>query len=204
MNFNKISAKPLKPSTLTMQGISKRTIEEHYKLYEGYCNKTNEIRTKLQSVDLSTANQTYSEIRELKVELSFALGGAINHEIYFANLGGSGGPANGRVAELINREFGSFDAWSADLKATGMGGRGWAWLALDFETGHLFNYIGDAQNTYPIWRSMPILALDVYEHAYYLDYAVNRAPYIDAYMKNIDWDDVNNRLASAEKMFNAR
>ncbi|HLH72946.1 MAG TPA: superoxide dismutase, partial [Chloroflexota bacterium] len=195
--------KPLKPSTLTMQGISRRTMEEHYKLYEGYCNKANEIRQKLQSVNLSTANQTYSEIRELKVELSFALGGAINHEIYFANLGGGGGPASGRVAELINRDFGSFDSWAADLRATGLAARGWAWLALDLATGHLFNFIGDAQNTYPIWNCSPILALDTYEHAYYLDYAVNRGAYIDVYFQNIDWEDVNRRLATAEKMYHA-
>ena len=67
-------------------------------------------------------------------------------------------------------------AWRADLKATGLAGRGWAWTAYDWDEGRLFNYIGDAQNTFPIWNATPLVALDVYEHAYFLDYQTDRAP----------------------------
>ena len=140
---------------------------------------------------ISGANQVYSEIRALKVELSFAIGGIKNHEIYFEHLGGGGGDPDGLAGELIKRDFGSVDAWRDDLKATGMAGRGWAWTAYDWDEGRLFNYVGDAQNTYPIWNATPLVALDVYEHAYFLDYQTDRASYIDAFLDNLDWDVVN-------------
>ncbi|MGC8833157.1 MAG: superoxide dismutase [Armatimonadota bacterium] len=198
-----LKAKELKPSLFEMSGISRRTVEEHYKLYQGYVNKHNEIVKKLASVDLSTANQTYSDIRELKVELTFALGGVKNHEIYFEHLGGNGGKPSGRLLELIERDFGSYDAWAADLKATGIAARGWVWLAFDHDYGYLFNYLGDAQNTFPVWNATPILALDTYEHAYFIDFGTNRAAYIDAFFANLDWEPVARRLEAAERMYRA-
>ena len=72
-----------------------------------------------------------------------------------------------------------------------MAGRGWAWTAYDWDEGRLFNYIGDAQNTFPIWNATPLVALDVYEHAYFLDYQTDRASYIDAFFENLDWATVN-------------
>ena len=86
-----IAARELKPALLELDGISRESIEAHYKLYEGYVNKRNEILGRLADVDLSAANQVYSEFRALKVELSFAVGGVKNHEIYFEHLGGGGG-----------------------------------------------------------------------------------------------------------------
>ena len=191
-NHEEITPRQLKPELLELDGISRESIEAHYKLYEGYVNKRNEILEKLGSVDLGAANQVYSELRALKVELSFAIGGIKNHEVYFEHLGGDGGDPHGRVRDLIVRDFGSVDAWRADLKATGMAGRGWAWTAYDWDEGRLFNYIGDAQNTYPIWNATPLIALDVYEHAYFLDYRTDRAAYIDAFLENLDWSTVNN------------
>ena len=131
-----------------MDGISRASIEAHYKLYQGYVAKRNEILTKLGEVDLAAANQVY-EIRALKVDLTFAIGGVKNHEIYFEHLGGEGGNPVGAIGELIERDFGSADDWRADLRATGMAGRGWAWTAYDFDEQRLFNYVGDAQNTFP-------------------------------------------------------
>ena len=190
-NQQEITARQLKPGLLELDGISRASVEAHYKLYQGYVAKRNEILGKLADVDLSTANQVYSEIRALKVDLTFAIGGIKNHEIYFEHLGGEGGEPDGPMAKLIARDFGSTDAWRADLKATGMGGRGWAWTAYDWDEGRLFNYIGDAQNTFAIWNATPLVALDVYEHAYFLDYQTDRASYIDAFFKNLDWGVVN-------------
>ena len=189
--FEEIAARELKPELYELYGISREAVEAHYKLYEGYVNKRNEILGKLASVDASTANQVYSEIRALKVELSFAIGGIKNHEIYFEHLGGGGGDPDGTVATLIKRDFGSVDAWRSDLKATGMAGRGWAWTAYDWDEGRLYNYVGDAQNTFPIWNATPLVALDVYEHAYFMDFQTDRAAYIDAFFGNLDWDVVN-------------
>jgi Fe-Mn family superoxide dismutase len=189
--FEEITPRELKPALLELDGISRESVEAHYKLYEGYVNKRNEILRKLAEVDASAANQAYSELRALKVDFTFAVGGVKNHEIYFEHLGGDGGKPHGLIADLIARDFGSVDEWRADLKATGLAGRGWAWTAYDWDEGRLFNYIGDAQNTFPIWNATPLVALDVYEHAYFLDYQTDRASYIEAFFNNLDWDVVN-------------
>jgi Fe-Mn family superoxide dismutase len=190
-NHEEIAARELKPELLEMDGISRAAVEAHYKLYEGYINKRNEILKKLADVDHASANQVYSDLRALKIDLSFAIGGVKNHEIYFEHLGGGGGDPAGAVGALIERDFGSIQDWRTDLKATGMGGRGWAWTAYDWDEQRLFNYIGDAQNTFPIWNATPLIALDVYEHAYFLDYQTDRASYIEAFFNNLDWDVVN-------------
>lgn len=182
-------AKPLRPELLKLNGISAKTMEEHYKLYEGYVKKANEILNKLKEMDPdpAAANPTYSEIRELKVEFSRAVGGVKNHQAYFAHLGGKGGQPGGKLLEHIEKDFGSFDRWARDLKATGIAARGWAWLALDLQTWKLMNYIGDEQNTYPVWNATPLVALDVFEHAYFIDYGTKKGDYIDAFLKNLDW-----------------
>jgi superoxide dismutase, Fe-Mn family len=186
-NHAEIVARELKPALYELDGISRQTIEAHYKLYQGYVAKRNEILGRLAGVDLSAANQTYSELRELKVELTFAIGGIKNHELYFEHLGGVGGDPKGAFGELVTRDFGSVDAWRADLKATGIAGRGWAWTAYDWDEGRLFNYIGDAQNSFPVWNASPLVALDVYEHAYFIDYGTDRSAYIDAFFANLDY-----------------
>jgi Fe-Mn family superoxide dismutase len=194
-NHVEIAAKPLKPALLELDGISKESVEAHYKLYQGYVNKRNELLTKLADVDLSTANQVYSDLRALKVDYTFAVGGVKNHEIYFDHLGGGGGDPDGAIGYLIKRDFGSVGSWKADLKATGIAGRGWAWTGYDWDEGRLFNYIGDAQNTFPVWNATPLVALDVYEHAYFADYLTDRPAYIDAFFKNLDWSVVNDWVA---------
>jgi superoxide dismutase, Fe-Mn family len=194
-NHDEITPRALKPSLLELDGISRETVEAHYKLYQGYVNKRNEILKKLADVDLSTANQVYSDIRALKVDLTFAIGGIKNHEVYFEHLGGNGGDPAGVFGDLVKRDFGSVEAWRADLKATGLAGRGWAWTAYDFDEGRLCNYIGDAQNTFPVWNASPLVALDVYEHAYFVDYGTDRGAYIDAFFNNLDYDVVNDWVA---------
>jgi Fe-Mn family superoxide dismutase len=193
----------LREESLKMDGISEKTMTEHYKLYEGYVKKYNEIMQKLSALtdeDYAAANQTYSLIRELKVELTFAVGGIKNHEIYFGHLGGKGGKPEGDLLAQIEKDFGSFENWEKDLKATAIGARGWVWLAWDQDYGYLFNYLGDAQNTFPVWNATPILALDTYEHAYFIDYGTARAKYVEAFLKNLDWTTVteNWEIATGE------
>src|SRR3954466_3731770 len=189
--YEQITARELKPALLELDGISRETIEAHYKLYQGYVNKRNEILGKLDGVDLSSANQVYSELRSLKVDLTFAIGGIKNHEIYFEHLGGTGGDPSGIFGSLVKRDFGTIADWKADLKATGMAGRGWAWTAYDWDEGRLFNYLGDAQNTFPVWNATPLVALDVYEHAYFLDFQNARGAHSDAFFATLDWAVVN-------------
>jgi Fe-Mn family superoxide dismutase len=191
-----IAPRELKPALLELDGISRASVEAHHRLYQGYVAKRNEILARLAALDRSGANQVYSELRALKVELSFAVGGVKNHEIYFGHLGGAGGDPTGAVKDLIERDFGSIGAWREDLAATGMAGRGWAWTAYDWDERRLFNYIGDAQNTDPVWNATPLVALDTYEHAYFLDYQTDRAAYIDAFFANLDWSVVNGWVAA--------
>ena len=194
--FEEISPRPLDARLQQLQGISRASVEAHYRLYQGYVAKRNEILGALVGVDLGKANQVYSEVRALKVDLTFAIGGIKNHELYFAHLGGPGGDPDGAFRVLAERDFGSVDAWRSDLKATGMAARGWAWTAYDWDERRLFNYLGDAQNTFPVWNATPLVALDVYEHAYFLDYQTDRPSYIEAFFENLDWDVVNGWIAS--------
>lgn len=182
-------------------GISKKTHDEHLKLWQGYANKTNEIRKKISEleIDPSKANQIYSEIRALMVDYSFAYQGYLNHKVYFETLGGDGGEAKGEVADLIKSSFGSFENWLNYWKAAGMAGRGWVYLCYNRADKRLYNYIGDAQNTFPIFDNVCILCMDLYEHAYYLDFQTARMKYIEAYLQCIDWDTVNKNLAEAKK-----
>ena len=183
-----------------LNGISARTMEEHYELYKGYVGKVNEIQKKLDGVDRTTANQIFSDLRSLRVDYSFAIGGVKNHDLYFSHLGGKGGAPTGKLKELIDRDFPSYDAWLADFKASGLAARGWVWLAYDHDLSILTTAIGDAQNTFPVWNATPILGLDVYEHAYWLDYGRLRAKYIDAFFNNLDWDVVAANLDRALAM----
>lgn len=186
-----------------LKGISARTMEEHYEIYKGYVPKVNEIQKKLDTVERGTASQIYSDLRSLRVDLSFAVGGVKNHEIYFGHLGGDGGKPTGRLLEQIERDFPSYEAWLADFKASGMAGRGWVWLAYDHDFRMLTTVVGDAQNTFPSWNATPILAMDLYEHAYMIDYGRARAKYIEAFFDNLDWGVVARNLERALAMQSA-
>jgi Fe-Mn family superoxide dismutase len=190
-SYEELAPRELKPALLELDGISRMSILAHYSLYEGYVDKRNEILEQLASADRASANQVHSELRALKVDLSFAIGGIKNHEVYFEHLGGEGGDPAGAVARLITRDFGSAQAWRSDLKTVGMTGAGWVWTAYDWDEGRLFNYVGDAQNTFPIWNATPLVALDLDEHAYILDFESDRGAYIDAFLNNLDWSVVN-------------
>lgn len=193
-----ISAQTFSEKIYSMEGITKKTVEDHLKLYAGYVNKYNEISEKLKGLtadDYAKANQVFSVIRSLKTELSFAWNGVINHEIYFSHLGGKGGMPTGSLADQINTDFGSFENYKKDMKASAMSARGWVWTVWHPAESKLINHIGDSQNTYAFWGAHPILALDTYEHAYFSDYGVNRGQYVDAFFANLNWDVVEKSFA---------
>ncbi len=188
-----IEIKKFNDSIYSMKGITKQTVENHLKLYVGYVNKYNEISEKIKTLtddDYTKANQVFSAIRSLKTELSFAWGGGINHEIYFNHLGGNGGTASGSLLKQIEKDFGSFDMYKRDMKASAISARGWAWTIWNSREKKLMNHIGDSQNTYSFWETTPLVALDTYEHAYFGDYGINRGLYIDAFFENMNWSVV--------------
>lgn len=174
-------------------GLSARQIDEHYNvLYKGYCNKINEITGKLTSVDLDDANATYSTIRELKREEVFTANAVRLHEGYFDNLGGDA-VSSGTIKNWLEEDFGSVESWEKEFRACGMAARGWVILAYDLADGRLHNYLSDIHSD-GVWGAIPLLILDVYEHAYFIDYATARKSYLDAFFKNIDWQTVNNLI----------
>ena len=189
--LDEIRLKPLKPALLQgTNGISAKTHQNHYKLYENYVKNSNALLKKLTDGGIDKP----ADMREVKLNLSFQLNGAKNHAIYFDQLGGAGGAPEGRMLKYLERDFGGVEKWTADLKATALGARGWVWLAYDFTTNRLINFIGDAQNEYPIWDAAPILALDMYEHAFWADFGTDKPAYLEAYLKSLDWPNVAARL----------
>lgn len=180
-----------------LKGISDDQISQHKDiLYTGYVKKLNEIEEKLKGVDLTSANQIYSELRALKIEEGFALNGMVLHELYFENLANEGGSPGGKLVEAITRDFGDIDRWTAEFKACGMAARGWVLLSLSHLDGKLHNYCLDSHNLNLPVCSTPLLVMDVYEHAYAIDYGVKRPPYIDAFMENVRWSKVEERFRS--------
>lgn len=186
-----MEAKPLKYRELP--GLSQKQLSEHHDiLYAGYVKKINEIREKLITIDKTSANATFSELREIKLEEGFAWNGVILHEGYFDNMEAS--PISGKILKMIEEDFSSLEKWQEEFRALGMAARGWVVLAFDMNDGKLHNYLCDMHNQGGIWNCVALLIMDVYEHAYFIDYATARKAYIEAFMKNISWDEVNSRI----------
>jgi len=179
----------------SLKGISDSQIQQHRDvLYKGYVDKLNAIEKELQAVSTEGANPTYSPYRELRKEEAFTANAIYLHEYYFGNLGGAGGPATGKAAELINAKWGSHEKWEAEFRAAGMSARGWAVLAWSNNDSAAHIYTMDMHDIGGVWNSVPLLVLDVYEHAYMVDYGVKRAAYLDVFFQNINWDAVSSRI----------
>ncbi len=187
-----------------LDGISRKNIEDHYKLYEGYIKKANSLRARLNDPAIyEEGNQVYSDLRAVSIEYTFALLGFKNHELYFGHLGGEGGEPNGRFADLLENEFkpGGLEGWKEAVRKGALSARGWVMVGYDLNDGSLFNYLMDTQNLWAVYNMVPVLALDVYEHAYVQDYdptPAGRGQYVEAFFRNLDWDHVNRQLAQAE------
>ncbi len=197
--------KPLSYSAL--DGISEKTLTVHHdKLYAGYVAKAKEIGEKLSVLshggDVSTANQSYSELRALKDGETFAVNGIYLHEWYFDTLGGNGQPA-GPLVEKITEQYGSLENFTNYFSANGMAARGWVVLCWDFQQQALRIYNADAHNQGGVWGCMPVLVLDVYEHAYFIDFGSDRKAYIAQWWKNLNWDKANELYAKAVAMSKA-
>lgn len=184
----------------TLKGISDRQIQEHRDvLYAGYVNKLNEIETKQKAV-AKAGNGTHSDYRELKLEEAFATNGVFLHEAYFENMDGHQSKCSGAILKLIEKEFGSYDAWKEDFVAAATSSRGWVVLAFNLLDGRVHNYLCDRHDLGGIWWCLPLLVLDVYEHAYMIDYGVKRADYIKAFFDNISWTAVNQRIEDIKRI----
>lgn len=178
-----------------MAGFSEAMLKNHFTLYQGYVTNTNKLLDTLEQMqkDGKAANP---EFAELKRRLGWEFNGMRLHEYYFETLGGNGKvDLNSRLARKKIEDFGSIEAWQKDFMATGaMRGIGWVVLYQDNLSGRLFNFwINEHDQGHPA-GCMPILVMDVFEHAFMLDYGLKRADYIGAFFKNIDWKAVETRL----------
>lgn len=176
--------------------INKEQFEVHKRLYEGYIKSINEIDLILGQGDAQRdqANATFSCYRELKRGETYALNGVILHELYFENIGGRFKEPSLAIANMIEHSFGRFENWQEDFIATAKASRGWAILCLDQRSQGLRNISLDAHDLGNIAYSAPFLVLDVYEHAYFLQYADKKADYINHFLQNINWKVVEERM----------
>jgi Fe-Mn family superoxide dismutase len=174
-----------------VKGLSQKLLESHYENnYTGAVKRLNAITAQLASLDIATA--PVFVVNGLKREELIAANSMIIHELYFDSLAGEGEPA-GALAEAIARDFGSLARWKAEFSAIGKalgGGSGWVMLTWSPRDKRLVNSWA-ADHTMTLANGRPILALDMYEHAYQMDYGAKAAAYVDTFMQGIRWDNVS-------------
>ncbi len=192
------AAKTFNLSGLT--GISDKTLQIHFKLYEGYVTNTNILNEKIAELSKGELGADQMPVySELTRRLGFEYNGMVLHEYYFGNLksNGTGDPDKASAfSKLAEANFGSYENWKKNFVTVGkMRGVGWAACYQDPTTGRLSNHWINLHETGNVAGFTPVLIMDVWEHAFLLDYApAERPKYIEAFFQNIDWDAVNARL----------
>lgn len=189
--------------TQKMEGLSSNQIDQHLKLYKGYVTKHKEITAQLDNLDIMNStpppNATYNPMRELLIEQTYALNGVVYHELYFGNLGGEGGEPKGNLRSAIEAYYGNASKFMDYLKAAGKNMRGWVIVGWNTRDQRIHTYGLDMHNMWSPASVIPIVVLDVYEHAYMIDHGINRAAYLDAFMKNMNWDVCGKRFDAVAK-----
>ena len=179
-------------SLIGMPGFSETILKNHFTLYQGYVNNLNKLTDIVAAKPKDAMNPEYAE---LKRRFGFEYNGMRLHEYYFENMGGKSQlNKSGELVKSLTAAFSSYEAWEEDFKATGkMRGVGWAVLYVDEKTGALFNvWVAEHQDNHFAGGKL-LLVMDVWEHAYMTDYQTNRAAYVEAFFKNINWDAVEAR-----------
>ena len=192
--------RPLPFDPARLDGLSERLINSHWQNnYIGSVNALNLVETRLAA---AMAEPDFPPLiyGDIKREQLHRTGSVVLHELYFGNLGGNG-RAGGEVQQALALAFGSFAGWEAEFRRTASalaGGSGWCLLALNAHTGALENYWMWDHMHAPA-TGMPLLALDMYEHSYHIDYGSAAARYIDAFMRNVNWEEVDRRYVRARR-----
>jgi Fe-Mn family superoxide dismutase len=178
-----------------VEGFSETLLNNHFTLYKGYVTNTNKVMDTLAAM-LKEGKAGTPEYSELKRRFGWEFNGMRLHEYYFENLGGKAAlDKAGKLGRKLAENFGSYEDWEKDFKATGtMRGIGWTILYQDNVGGGLFNqWINEHDVGHPAGCA-PILVLDVFEHAFMVDYGLKRADYIEAFFKNINWAAAEGRM----------
>ena len=188
-----------------LNGISNQTLEVHFKLYEGYVANTNGLNERIAAYVKEGGVQPADmpQYSELTRRLGFEYNGMVLHEYYFENMKRQGGgePGKGAFRTAVERVFPSFDIWKSDFTSVGkMRGVGWAICYLDPNTGFVSNHWIDLHETNNVTGFVPLLVMDVWEHAFLLDYKpAERPKYIESFLANVNWDVVDQRMAGGKK-----
>jgi Fe-Mn family superoxide dismutase len=182
-----------------LNGISDQTLEVHFKLYEGYVTNTNTLNEKISSIIQTGSISDMTTYSELTRRLGFEYNGMVLHEYYFDNMSKSGNvdpEKNSDFYKAAEKTFGSYDVWKTDFVGVGkMRGVGWAICYQDPNTGYLSNHWITLHEDGNVAGFKPILVMDVWEHAFLLDYKpADRPKYIEAFFSNINWSAVDQRL----------
>lgn len=183
-----------------LKGLSAKQIEEHEQLYRGYVSKRNEIAQQLSVADRTKANNaTNSPYRGLKLAETFAMNGDVLHRLYFQNLTPKITTVGAATLQLLEQNFGSLEAYKADLFAAAQSARGWAITGYALDDGRVYNFVLDTHNQMVPMLVIPLVILDVYEHAYMIDFGIKRVPYLDVFWQSLDWDVVEKRVEFTKK-----
>ncbi|MBI5415178.1 superoxide dismutase [Candidatus Peregrinibacteria bacterium] len=197
-NFNPRPYSDEEAKKLLSSVMSPETTDWHYnKHHKGYVTALNTIETSLPTADTSGINGNYSAFGELKRRLPWNHAGALLHDLFWYSLGGDGDHTKApTLMKAIEKHFGSFDAWKMDFINTAMGTKlsGWAVLTDDqLSSQRLLNVLVDDHQNGAIWGGIPLLALDMFEHAYYHKDGANRAEYIKNFFANLHWERLEKR-----------
>jgi Fe-Mn family superoxide dismutase len=186
---------------LGTEGFSDQLLKNHFTLYQGYVANTNKVLESLKNLEGEEKTGT-PEYTELKRRFGWEFNGMRLHEYYFGNMK-KGGTELSKDSELLKKimdDFGSYSSWMKDFKATGaMRGIGWAVLYSDVLHRRLFNVWINEHDVGHLTGGTPLLVLDVFEHAYTLDYGLKKADYIEAFMAAVDWEEVTERFDVSNK-----
>jgi len=192
--------KPLPFDPTKLKGLSEKLLRSHYdNNYAGAFRRLGQIETMVSNLPKDAPG---FHLKGLKMEELIATNSVILHEQYFGNLGGTG-KASGTLQQALAKQYGAFDKWEQEFRATSNalgGGSGWAILSLNLRDGELRNYIA-FDHTDNVAFGRPILVNDMFEHAYHMDFGARAAAYVDAFMQNVNWDELNRRYEEATKVY---
>jgi len=196
---------PKKYDLSTFTGMSKEQLDEHYKLYLGYVEKANELSDLSKDGNLYVdGNTTYSPVRSIKLGETYAINGVNLHQLYFENVTGSDDEKKKISKDLLKyiiAQFNDLKNLLYVLKVVGLSMRGWSIVAYDELANNLKVFGSDAHDVGAIWSvAHPLIVLDVYEHAYFMDFGTNRGKYIDTFIKNINWYVISNRFKNLKEI----
>ncbi len=183
-------------------GFSDTLLKNHFTLYQGYVTNTNKLSDSLGLLG-KESKQATPEFGEMRRRFGWEFNGMRLHELYFGNMvkGGNATPKETPLYKKLSEEFGSFEAWEKDFKGTGaMRGIGWALLYYDPIGQRLFNTWVNEHDAGHLSGTVPLLILDVFEHAFMIDYGLKRADYLEAFWKAVDWSVVSHRFETTAKI----